>query len=230
MKVTAPRLIRWTGLSAVAAGIIFVVIQPIHPLDVPSSVTTAEWTIIQSSKVAMCLLGLLGLAGLYARQVGRVGWLGLAGYLLFSLFFALTLPFVFAQAFIVPLLATTAPAFVEGWLGIFNGNPGEVDLGVLPALYNLTGGAYLLGGLLFGIATLRAGVLPRWAAGLLAVGTVLPLLASPLVEHPFDRIFAVPVGLALAWLGHALWSKRREQAADTAPGTEGPLLRPTAAE
>jgi hypothetical protein len=230
MKVSASELIRWAGLAAMAAGIIFVVIQPIHPLDVPSSVTTVEWTIIQSSKAAMCVLGLLGLAGLYARQVGRVGWLGLAGYLLFSLFYALTLPFVFAQAFIVPLLTTAAPAFVESWLGIFNGDPGEMDLGALPALYGLTGGAYLLGGLLFGIATLRAGILPRWAAGLLAVGTVLPLLASPLVAHPFDRIFAVPVGLALAWLGYALWSERREPAAELAPGTESPLLRPSAAE
>jgi hypothetical protein len=73
MKPTTSKLIRWSGLAAMAAGIIFVVIQPIHPLDVPSSVTTAEWTIIQSSKAAMCVLGLLGLAGLYARQVGRVG-------------------------------------------------------------------------------------------------------------------------------------------------------------
>src|SRR5918998_3506058 len=223
MKIMASGLIRWAGLAAMAAGIIFVVIQPIHPLDVPSSVTTAEWTIIQSSKAAMCVLGLLGLTGLYVRQVAKVGWLGLAGYLLFSLFYALTLPFVFAQAFIVPLLATAAPAFVEGWLGIFNGNPGEVDMGALPALYGLAGGTYLLGGLLFGIATLRAGILPRWAAGRLAVGTVLPLLASPLVAHPYDRIFAVPVGLALAWLGYALWSERRGAAAHPPPPCRRPL-------
>ena len=31
------------------------------------------------------------------------------------------------------------------------------------------GPLYMLGGLLFGIATIRAGILPRWAAGLLAV-------------------------------------------------------------
>lgn len=59
----------------------------------------------------------------------------------------------------------------------------------------------LLGGLLVGIATLCAGILPHWAAGLLAVGIVLPLLGSSLVSPPFDRIFAVPVvGLALAAL------------------------------
>ena len=38
MKITASSLIRWAGLSAMAAGIIFVVIQLIHPPDdVPSN-------------------------------------------------------------------------------------------------------------------------------------------------------------------------------------------------
>ena len=42
MKITAPKLIRWAGLAAMVAGILFVVIQPIHPPDVPASVTTAQ--------------------------------------------------------------------------------------------------------------------------------------------------------------------------------------------
>jgi len=218
MKPTASKLIRWAGLSAMVAGIIFVVIQPIHPLDVLSSVTTTQWVIIQSLKTAMCLLGLLGLAGLYARQVKETGWLGLAGYLLFSLFFAHTLAFAFAEAFILPQLATEAPKFVEGFLGIFNGHASEVNLGALPTFYAIAGFGYVLGGLLFGIATLRAGILSRWAAGLLAVGAVLPILLSSLVPHPLDRIFAVPVGIALAWLGYALWSERRAQAADPDDG------------
>src|ERR671917_1601315 len=163
MKPSDPKLIRWAGLSAMAAGIIFVVILLINPPDVLSSVTTDAWAISESSKVAMCILGLLGLTGLYARQANEAGWLGLAGYLLFSLFYALTLPFVFAQAFILPLLATTAPAFVESWLGIINPeSPVEMNLGALPVLYWLAGVAgYILGGVLFCIATFRAGVLPR---------------------------------------------------------------------
>ena len=214
MKPTAPKLIRWAGLSAMAAGIIFVVIQPIHPPDVLSSVTTDAWAIIQSSKVAMCILGLLGLTGLYARQANEAGWLGLAGYLLFGLFFyALTLPFVFAQAFILPLLANTAPAFVEGWLGIIKnpGAPVEMNLGALPVLYLLAGFAgYLIGGLLFGIATFRAGVLPRWAAGLLAVAGPLGPVAVALLPYALERYAGVPLGLALVWLGYALFSERRE--------------------
>ena len=56
MKITAPNLIRWAGLAAMVAGIIFAVIQPIHPPDVLASVTTSAWVIITSLKTAMCLL------------------------------------------------------------------------------------------------------------------------------------------------------------------------------
>ena len=227
MKPTAPKLIRWAGLSAMAAGIIFVVILPIQPPNVLSSVTTDAWAIVQSAQVAMCLFGLIGLTGLYARQANEAGWLGLAGFLLFGLFFALTLPFVFAQAFILPHLATTAPAFVQSWLGIINPeSPVEMNLGALPVLYRLAGFAgYMLGGLLFGIATFRAGVLPRWAAGLLAVSGPLGPVAVALLPHALERYVGVPLGLAVAWLGYALFSERREQASAPVRGSESPQLR-----
>ena len=180
----------------------------------------------------MCVLGLIGLTGLYARQANEAGWLGLAGYLLFGLFYALTLPFVFAQALILPHLATTAPAFVESWLGIINPeSPVEMNLGALPVLYWLAGFAgYMLGGLLFGIATFRAGVLPRWAAGLLAVAGPLGPVAVALLPHALERYAGMPLGLALVWLGYALFSERREQASEPAPGKGGPQLHQTAAE
>ena len=85
-------LIRWAGVSAMVAGIIFAGIQPLHPLDTLASVTTTHWVVIQSLKTAMCLFGLIGLTGLYARQANEAGWLGLAGYLLFGFFFARALP------------------------------------------------------------------------------------------------------------------------------------------
>ena len=86
----------------------------------------------------------------------------------------------------------------------------------------------MLGGLLFGIATFRAGILPRWPAGLLAFAAVSPALLAWLLPHPLDRILAVPMGVALAWLGYALWSERREHASDLVPGQARPLVIPTA--
>lgn len=224
-------LTRWAGMSAMAAGLIFAGIQPVHPLDTLESVTTTHWAIIQTLKAAMGVFGLLGLTGLYVRQAHAAGWLGLAGYLLFSLFFALTLPFAYIEAFILPLLASEAPGFVTSFLGIFNGQPTAMNLGALPVLYALAGfGGYVLGGLLFGIATVRTGVLPRWAGGLLAAAAVSPPLLAWLLPHPLDRMLAVPMGIALIWLGYALWSERRPTVDQRLAGAAAPQLRGTSAE
>jgi hypothetical protein len=224
MKTTASNLIRWAGLAAVVAGIIFAGIQPIHPADVVASVTTDAWAIITRLKTAMCVLFLLGIAGIYARQANRVGWLGVAGALLFGLSWALQTAFVFAETFILPLLASTMPQLVDGVLGMSHGRASEVDLGALPALYALVGILYMLGGLLLGIATFRAGILPRRAAGLLAVSAALTPLAA-LLPHHIQRLAAVPVGLALAWRGFALWFERRERVSAGVSATAAPASR-----
>src|ERR671910_1421570 len=149
MKITAPSLIRWSGLAALVAGIIFAVIQPIHPADVVASVTTGAWAIITPLKTAMCLLFLIGITGIYARQVNQAGWLGLAGFLLLVVCWWIQTSFVFAETFIAPPLAATAPGFVDGLLGISYGHTGGVDPGALPAIYWLLGILYFVGGLGF---------------------------------------------------------------------------------
>jgi hypothetical protein len=229
MKPTASKLIRWAGLSAMVAGICFVVLALLHPPNVFSSVTTTRWTIVHSLALAMSFFGLLGMMGLYARQIKVAGWLGLAGFLLLSLWLVLILPFTFFEVFFLPLLATEAPTFAEGFLGIFTGSASEIDFGVLPALWQLSSVLLLLGGLVFGIATFRAGILSRWAAGLLAVGCVLSPAAA-FLPHAIQPLVAVPIGVALAWLGYALFSERREHAAEAVPGSGSPQLHQTAAE
>jgi hypothetical protein len=229
MNPTASKLIRWSGLAALVAGLIFAGIQPIHPPDVVASVTTGAWAVITPLKTAMCLLFMIGITGIYARQVKEAGWLGLAGFLLLIVCWWLQTAFVFAETFIAPPLASTAPKFVDGILGISYGHTGGIDLGALPALYGLVSILYLLGGLVFGIATLRAGVLPRWPAALLAVAAALTPAAA-LLPHAIQRLAAIPVGLALAWLGYALWSERRTRASDPVRGTGSPQRRRTAAE
>jgi hypothetical protein len=229
MKITSSNLMRLAGLSAVVAGAIFASIQPIHPADVVESVTTGAWAIITPLKTAMCLLFLIGITGLYARQVEKSGWLGLAGFLMLFVCWAMQTAFVFAEAFIMPPLAAAAPAFVDGYVGISYGHTGGVDFGALPTLFALVGITYMLGGLVFGIATLRAGVLPRLPAGLLSIAATLTPLAA-LLPHAQQRFAAVPVALAIAWLGYALWSERRASAAQAAPAAVGAQLRPAVAK
>jgi hypothetical protein len=216
------KLTRWAGLSAVVAGIIFAGIQPIHPPDVVESVTTSAWAIITTAKTAMCLLFLLGITGIYARQANKAGWLGLTGFLILACSWTFQTAFVFAEAYILPPLAAEAPKFVDGILGISYGRPSEVDLGLVPALYQiLVGLTYMLGGLVFGIATLRAAVLPRRPAALLAIAATLTP-AAVLFPHHIQRFAAIPVALALAWLGYTLWSERQTEgtvAARPVPGS-----------
>jgi hypothetical protein len=225
MKITASKLIRWSGLAAMVAGIIFAGIQPIHPPDVVSSVTSSAWAIITPLKTVMCLLFLLGITGLYARQVKETGWLGLVGFLVFSLGWAITTANVFAETFIMPPLASVAPTFVDSFLGVAGGRTSEVNLGAIPVLFAFAGILYMLGGLLFGIATFRAGILPRWAGGLLAGTAALTPLAA-LLPHAIQRLAAVPMGLALAWLGYALWSERQEQTSESLPGISPSSVKP----
>jgi hypothetical protein len=216
MPFTPTNLLRLAGLSALIAGTCYVLVGIFHPANVPSSVTTTRWKIVHVLACAMSFFGLLGMAGLYARQAVKAGWLGLVGYLLLSLWLVVIMGFSFVEAFVLPRVATALPAFVQAWMGMFNGPAGTFDLGVLPTIWTLTAPVYILGGLLFGVATFRAGILPRWAGVLLALSTVLAPIAA-LLPNASQPKTAIPMGLALAWLGYALWSEQRAQTSQRMP-------------
>jgi hypothetical protein len=211
--LTVETLIRLSGLAAVAAGLCFIIVGVFHPVNDPSAVTTATWINVHIVAIAMALFGLVGMAGLYARQAERVGWIGLAGYGLFSLWLTLVMSFSMVEAFILPGLATESPAFVAGFLGMFTGSASEIDLGAMPMLWTLSGLMYIFGPLLFGIATFRARILPRGAAALLVIGAVLVPVGA-LLPPEYESLIMVPVGLALSWLGYALFSERQENTPD----------------
>ena len=80
-----------------------------------------------------------------------------------------------------------------------------------------TGITYVAGGFIFAIAVFRANVLARWAAVLLALGT-LATIAVGLVPQ-YERLFAIPTGLALVGLGYSLWRELRTPASS-------PILNP----
>ena len=135
----------------------------------------------------MCLLFLIGITGIYARQVNEAGWLGLAGFLMLIVCWWLQTAFVFAETFIAPPLATTAPQFVDGYLGISYGHTGGIDLGALPAIYGLLSESCICSAAwCLASRRLRARVLPRWPAGLLAVAALLTPAAA-LLPHAIQR-------------------------------------------
>jgi hypothetical protein len=218
-KITASTLSRLAGLSAIMAGLCLIIIGMFHPLNVPSSVTTATWVNVHILATALGFFGLFGMAGLYVRQVEESGWLGLAGFLLFTVWMTLVCGFSFVEAFIEPRLLTESPAFVASLMGMFTSVPSEIDLGILPTLWNISGLLIILGPLLFGIATFRARVLPRWAGGLLALVAVLVPVGGMVPPEYQAKLIMIPLGLAMAWLGYALFVERREKAAKLAPAS-----------
>ncbi len=207
--ITVENLIRMTGVAAMLAGVGFIVVGFFHPLNVPASVSTATWINVHIVAMAMALFGMVGMAGLYARQAEKIGWLGLAGYGLFSLWLALVLSFSLVEAFILPGLVTESPAFVAALLGMFSGAASAIDLGALPTLWDASGPMFILGPLLFGIASFRARILPRGAAALQAVAALLVPVGGLLLPPQYEPLVMVPVGLAMVWLGAALFAKRQ---------------------
>lgn len=206
--MTTSTLFRLAGLAALIAGLSFAIVGVFHPANVAESVTTSAWVIVHIFALALSFFGFFGLTGLYARQVEESGWLGFIGYLMLTLWLAIVLGFTFVEVFILPPMATASPALVEGFVGMFTGAASTIDLGLLPTIWGISGVLYLVGAIVFGIATFRAGVFPKWAGALLAVGG----LAGPtaiLFPPSLTGFVAIPVGIAIAWLGWALWSEKR---------------------
>jgi len=230
MKVTVPNLIRAAGLSAAVSGAIFATILPIQPPDVFVSVNTSAFITLTSIKTVMSIFGLLGITGLYARQVEKAGWLGLAGYLLLTIFFAIQMCFSFIEPTILPLLTGLAPAFVESALAMQNGVAGSMNLGALSTVYSLASILFLFGLLMFGIATFRARILPRWAAALLALSGPLAGILFRLLPNQFDPLTAIPTGAALVWLGFALFFERRESTSEPISVKISPISSQTGAD
>jgi hypothetical protein len=213
MTITTAKLTRGAGLAAMVSGLLFVAIQPVHPAEEVATVTGNAWAVVGSMTLAFAVLGLVGVTGVYLRQVKDVGLLGLLGYLVFSLFFLLTTAYTFAETLVLPPLVPLAPEFVDSFLGVFSGSSGDVDLGAIGAIGGVAFLLYFVGGSLFGIALFRAAVLSRPAALLLVFGAVSTILV-PLLPHAVGRYAAVPMGVALIWLGYSLWSDRRQMTAD----------------
>jgi hypothetical protein len=229
MTVTTTTLTRAAGLAAVVGGLLFIAVQINHPpLDL-TFVTTTEYAVRETMKILFAVLALAGVTGMYLRQVRQTGLLGLLGYLLFGAGLLLLMSVQVVAVGALPSLAGSAPGFVEDLFAVATGGPATGDIGLLQTITALSGVGYIGGGLLFGIALFRAGILARWAAALLAAGTAASA-AFPLLPQINFRLFAIPAAVALIGLGHSLWREQRTAADRPLPGERSPRLDPAGAE
>ena len=97
----------------------------------------------------------------------------------------------------MPFLASQAPALLKG----------SLPSGLI-AFFIVGGLLGFVGGILLGIATLRAAVLARWASLLLIVGAVLTFAGNFLLPI-IGTVGVVLFLIGLAWLGFGVWSYRQ---------------------
>jgi hypothetical protein len=211
MNLSTNRLTATAGLCAAAAGAIFIGVQVNHPPADVAHIVTTDVAIRQSAKILMCVLALVGFTGMFLRHRSRFGILGVAGFSLLTVGYLALFAVECIVACVLPTVALSDPAYVQDVLDAAVGGSPSGDIGHMQELFLAAGIGYPLGGLLFGIALFRAGVLARWAAALLAYGTTSALALSVLPES-FNRPFAVPTGVALIGLGVSLWRDQRRQA------------------
>ncbi|HEY7076246.1 MAG TPA: hypothetical protein VH418_12785 [Solirubrobacteraceae bacterium] len=219
MEITSNRLTAAAGLSAAAAGAIFIGVQINHPPADVAHLLTTEMLVRESAKVLMCVLALVGFTGMFLRCRDRLGALGLAGFSLLTVGFLALFAEQCIVAYVLPTVAHFNPRYVQDVLDAAMGQSPSGDIGHMQELLLVAGIGYPVGGLLFGLALFRARVLARWACLLLACGTVSVLALAALPES-FDRPFAVPTGVALIGLGVSLWrGQRRSPETVDAPAT-----------
>ena len=209
MNLTSSRLTRIAGVSAAAAGAIFVGVQIKHPPADVAHLVTTEMAIRESAKILMCILALVGFTGLFLRHRSRFGVMGVAGFGLLTVGYLSLLATECIVACVLPTVAHFNPAYVQHVLDAAVGGSMQ-GIGGMQVLFLASAIGYPLGGLLFGIALFRAGIVSRWAALLLAYGTTSALALAMLPES-FNRPFAVPVGIALIGLGVSLCRDQRPQ-------------------
>lgn len=174
-------LVRRTGLLAVVAGASIFLTPFLHPDD-PRN---AAWVPVHLLYFATLIAVLLVLVGIFVRQLPRSGRLGLAGFL---------------TAFV-----GTSMMLLEGQEHLFSHDFGQ---GTPVGLWQLIAASFVfsVGYILLGVAIFRAGVLPRAAGALLAVGGPLVAFAPPIGIPAVLIVGHTLFGAGLAWLGYALWS------------------------
>jgi hypothetical protein len=212
--MTHTKLFRVAAVAGAAAGLMFVLMQFIHPDETIPNVTTTTWKAVHVMALAMWVLAAVGLVGMYLRQVEETGMLGFVAIALYVCGLFIIFGVTLVEAAVLPRLAADVPRYVQHVMTLTATGQATGDIGGLAVANVLAFPTYLVGGVLFGMALWRARVLSRGASALLAIGALSTFLIQVLPDS-LDRVPAIPVGVAWAALSISLWRStlvRRESA------------------
>lgn len=197
------------ALLAIIGNVLSTVLFP--GMNDPNQYVSALWLPVMLLSFVGSLLLLIGLPAICARQAPRAGWLGLVGFVLTFIGVFLFTSFSIVTLIVLPWLAQVAPKLAAG-----NGPP------AIFVYFLVAGLLFAVGGVLLGIAIMRAGVLPRWAGLLIIIGAVLNLVDFPLngiISSIVMIVAFVLFGLGVAWIGYALVSGGSSEMAQPSPAS-----------
>ncbi|MCW3037336.1 MAG: conserved rane protein of unknown function [Actinobacteria bacterium] len=174
------------GLAAVGFSAVYFISDLMEVVQGNFSTFRLSLTYVGESAIPLFVIGL------YAVQRPRIGRLGLFGALAYAY------SYVFFTSTVVYALAASTP----NWNALEN---------VFGAWLTLHGFIMVVGGLSFGLAVVRAGVLPRWTGICLMGGVVVVAAASGLPTIARTVAEVVPA-TAFVGMGAALLNRTPEGA------------------
>lgn len=202
--MSSTTLYRASGLALLLGALLGIIgnilSSVLFPGNDPHQYLTVFWVIVTLVSFLGSLLLLLGLPAIAVRQTPRAGWLGFIGFILTFIGGFLFTSFSVVSLLVLPWLAQAAPKLAAG-----NGPPASF------LFFLVAGVLFALGGILLGIAVMRAGILPRWAGLILLIGAVLNLVTFPLngiISSIVSGVAFVLFAGGLGWMGYTLMSAR----------------------
>jgi hypothetical protein len=182
-----------SGLALVVSLLMEWLVVPYERLGPTEAYFTSAYHVSSGLRLLSIVLLLWGLIGIYGRQSRAAGTFGLWAFVVVFLGTALIVANAWAEVFVWPTLAQVAP---NAWSGSVMEVSSYLSLG-LTLSFPLFG----IGLILFGVATIRAGVYPRWAAVLLIVSIPVTMFLDPTAGTFQESIGQMLWGIAVAALG-----------------------------
>jgi hypothetical protein len=182
-----------SGLALVVSMLMEWLVVPYERLGQIEAYFTSSYLVSSGLRLLSIILLLWALISIYERQSRAAGTFGLWAFVVAFFGTALVAGNVWAEVFVYPTLAQVAPNVMSGSVTDF---PSYLSAG-LTLSFPLFG----IGLILFGVATIRAGVYPRWASVLLIVSIPVTMFLDPTAGTFQESIGQMLWGIAVAALG-----------------------------
>ena len=160
-----------SGVAIAVALLLDWLVVPYAQLGETEAYLTGSYLLSSGLLLLSSILLLWALIGIYGRQARAAGTFGLWAFVVAFLSTALLAGNNWAQVFVWPTLAQVAP-------NVMSGQATETPVYLLAGI-SLSGLLFGIGMILFGVATIRAGVYPRWASVLLIVSIPVIIFLDP---------------------------------------------------